>query len=104
MSLPEIKDILHTADGITDKPMESDEVAELIVEINDLNAKVFTLNDFPRKIKREVNERYEEATKKRREAEAKIEDWESESATDANLAYWEGHCHALAAIKRAMVI
>ena len=57
MGLPEIKDILFTADGITDKPMESDEVAELIVEINGLNATISTLREFPNRIKREVNER-----------------------------------------------
>ena len=95
---------LHTADGITDQPVEVDEATELIVEINDLNAEIFTLKEFPGRVKKEVNERYEEATRKRRDAESKIEDWENESANDANLAYWEGQCHALSAIKRAMVI
>jgi hypothetical protein len=80
------------------------EVAELIVEINDLNATIFTLRQFPDRMKREVRELYDEATKKRREAESKIEDWDRDSAADTNLAYWEGQCHAFAAIKRAMVI
>jgi hypothetical protein len=80
------------------------EVAELIVEINELNATIFTLRQFPSRMQQEVRERYDEATKKRREAESKIEDWDRDSATDANMSYWEGQCHALAAIKRAMVI
>ena len=101
---PTIKEIIHTADGIGDEPIETDEVAELIVEINNLNADIFTLKKFPGRMTEEINKRYHEATKKRREAESKIEDWENESATDATLAYWEGQCHALSAIKRAMAI
>ena len=104
MTEPEIKDILHAADGISDKPMDSDEVAELIIEINGLNAIIFTLRELPNRIKREVNERYDEATQKRRKAESACECAGDDLATDANHAYWEGQCHALAAIKRALAV
>ena len=75
---------------------------DLMHEINALNAKIHVLEQLPNLIKTELNERYFKATKERRDAESKIDNWEDDAAIDANLAYWEGQCHALKTIMRKM--
>ena len=76
---------------------------DLMDEINALNAKIHALEQLPNTIKTELNDRHAKAKEERREAESKIEDWETESASDANLAYWEGQCHALKTIMRKIL-
>ena len=76
---------------------------DLMDEINALNARIHVLEQLPNTIKHDLNERHFKAKKERRDAESKIQDWEEDSATDANLAYWEGQCHALSSIMRTIL-
>ncbi|WP_197138561.1 hypothetical protein [Crateriforma conspicua] len=78
------------------------EYSELIKEINSLNQKIHELTRLPAAMAKELNEGYSQACESHKKAESKVIDWDEDAATDANLAYWEGQCHAYATLKRAL--